>query len=199
MKVDKPPIESAPDQSRTQRAIGLVKRHGHAAAIVGVMVVALTIFALFWFQPWKLIQETTLNEAAPTAGPPTAQAGEPGTQTPASNVTILSGPFQSLEHRTTGTAEIIRLADGKHVLRFEDLDTSNGPDLRVYLSEVPASDDWHAYGGRGTFIDLGPLRANRGDANYTIPSGTDLSQYKSAVIWCVRFTVGFGVAPLNAA
>jgi len=29
------------------------------------------------------------------------------------------------------------------------------------------------------------------------PPGTDLSGLKSAVIWCRRFVVGFGVAPLS--
>jgi hypothetical protein len=64
----------------------------------------------------------------------------------------------------------------------------------VYLSEIPASDDWHAYGER--YLDLGALKGNRGDQNYEIPPGTDLTRFESAVIWCRRFTVGFGVAPL---
>jgi len=52
----------------------------------------------------------------------------------------------------------------------------------------------HAY--RNGFIDLGPLKGNRGNQNYAVPAGTDLSKFKSAVIWCRRFLVGFGVAPL---
>lgn len=108
---------------------------------------------------------------------------------------LAEGAFQSLEHATSGTAQVLELEDGSRFLRFEDLDTSNGPDLRVYLSEIPASDDWHAYGER--FVDLGALKGNRGDQNYEIPEGTDLSHYESGVIWCRRFTVGFGVAPLD--
>lgn len=108
---------------------------------------------------------------------------------------LAEGAFQGLEHPTSGTAQLLDLADGRRFLRLENLDTSNGPDLRVYLSEIPASDDWYAYGER--FIDLGPLKGNRGDQNYEVPAGTDLSAYQSAVIWCRRFTVGFGVAPLT--
>ena len=110
---------------------------------------------------------------------------------------LARGEFRSLEHTTTGTARLIALADGSVVLRFDDLDTSNGPDLRVYLSPIAAGPDWHVYGRDA--LDLGPLKGNRGDHNYVVPRGTDLSRYRSAVVWCRRFTVGFGVAPLDTA
>jgi len=168
---------------------GWMRRNLRVVAPVGVVAAGLTIFALVWFQPQKLIIEKTVNEAAPTSA--SSSSNRPATGA------VATGPFQSLEHRTTGTASIIRLANGSHVLRFENLDTSNGPDLRVYLSTVPASDDWHAYGRTGTYLELGRLRGNRGNQNYAIPSDADLSRYRSAVIWCVRFRVGFGVAPLE--
>jgi hypothetical protein len=90
---------------------------------------------------------------------------------------------------------VLRRPAGRLILRLERLSTSNGPDLRVYLSHVPASADLHAY--RTGFIDLGALKGNQGSQNYAIPAGTDLSAFKSAVIWCRRFAVGFGVAPLS--
>jgi hypothetical protein len=65
----------------------------------------------------------------------------------------------------------------------------------VYLSHVPAGGDLRAY--REGFIDLGALKGNRGSQNYAIPAGTDLSAFKSAVIWCRRFAAGFAVAPLS--
>jgi hypothetical protein len=46
------------------------------------------------------------------------------------------------------------------------------------------------------FATLGPLKGNRGNQNYTIPAGTDLTKFQSAVMWCRRFLVGFAVAPL---
>ena len=108
---------------------------------------------------------------------------------------LRSGSFRSLEHATTGKAIVLRRPGGSLILRLERLNTSNGPDLRVYLSRIPASSDLHAY--RTGFIDLGALKGNRGSQNYLIPAGTDLSAFKSAVIWCRRFVVGFGVAPLS--
>ncbi|MGH2690675.1 MAG: DM13 domain-containing protein, partial [Actinomycetota bacterium] len=101
--------------------------------------------------------------------------------------------FRSLEHRTTGDAVLLTLPDGSRVLRFEGFETSNGPDLRVYLS---AGSDDASYGREygEDFVELGVLKGNVGDQNYDIPAGTDLSRYRNAVVWCKRFGVGFGVA-----
>lgn len=173
-----------------------IKEHRRLVLGVGLAIALGLVFVLVWFQPQKLFIEQNVDEALPhvAASPESSEVEADRAETRDPRV-LAQGTFQSLEHQTTGEARIIELEDGSLFLRFEDLETSNGPDLRVYLSEIPASDDWHAY-GEG-FIDLGGLKANRGNQNYEIPSGTDLSKYKSAVIWCRRFTVGFGVAGLS--
>jgi hypothetical protein len=51
---------------------------------------------------------------------------------------------------------VLRRPAGRLILRLEHLSTSNGPDLRVYLSRVPADGDLHAY--RTGYIDLGALK-----------------------------------------
>jgi hypothetical protein len=180
------------------------RKHRSVVWIVAALLVAGAVFVVVWFEPQKLLIEETVNEGVPTVeapSPDNATSPAPskdneksGTGEPPEPEVLAMGSFQSLEHSTSGTAKILELADGSLYLRFEDLDTSNGPDLRVYLSEIPASDDWHAYGER--YLDLGALKGNRGSQNYAIPEGTDLSRFKSAVVWCRRFTVGFGVAGL---
>jgi Electron transfer DM13 len=175
----------------------LARRYRFISATAAFTGVGLLIFVLVWFQPQKLFLNKIVNEPVPgviqTAGEAnrnaTAGRSPPGLQV------LRSGSFRSLEHATTGTAIVLRRPAGRLVLRLERLITSNGPDLRVYLSHVPASSDLHAY--RTGFIDLGALKGNRGNQNYVIPAGTDLSAFKSAVIWCRRFAVGFGVAPLS--
>ena len=155
------------------------------------------VFVIVWFQPQKLILDETADEALPSAE--STEPHEEGSERSTARTrpqTFASGEFQDLEHHTSGTASVITLPDGRRFLRFEGLETSNGPDLRVYLSEIPASDDWHDYGER--YVDLGALKANLGDQNYEIPADVDLEKYRSAVIWCRRFSVGFGVAPLEA-
>ncbi|MGH2573746.1 MAG: DM13 domain-containing protein [Actinomycetota bacterium] len=181
-----------------------VGRHRLMVGSAGVVAVALVVFVLVWFQPQKLFLDQRVSEALPTAAAGDAEpAGAPTTEPPSAGetaspklATLAGGAFQSLEHETTGRAIVLQRADGTRYLRFEDLRTSNGPDLHVYLSEIPASDDWYAYGER--FVSLGKLKGNIGDQNYRIPKDLDLSKYKSAVIWCKRFSVGFAVAPLES-
>jgi hypothetical protein len=178
----------------------LARRHPAITAGAALVGVGLIVFVLVWFQPQKLFLNKTVSEAIPGVIA-TAPAGETnhnataGGSLPPGVQVVRSGSFRSLEHATTGKAIVLRQPGGSLILRLEHLSTSNGPDLRVYLSRVPASGELHAY--RTRFIDLGALKGNRGSQNYAIPAGTDLSAFKSAVIWCRRFVVGFGVAPLS--
>ncbi|MEU3405391.1 DM13 domain-containing protein [Streptomyces sp. NPDC006670] len=155
----------------------------------------------YWFQPWKLWQDATVHEALPTssakaAGPaPASSALPPGPQT------LARGTLISHEHTTTGTVELIRLPDGSRTLRLEDLDTSNGPDLRVWLSDAPVKEGvagWSVFDD-GKHVSLGRLKGNKGDQNYGIPADVNLTDYRSVTIWCDRFDVSFGAAALTAA
>ncbi|MBI4884157.1 MAG: DM13 domain-containing protein [Actinobacteria bacterium] len=123
---------------------------------------------------------------------PTSEAtSAPTTQTPqAQIVTEASGTFVSREHHTSGSASVLGDGSGRRVLRIEDLDTSNGPDLNVYLVNSSTGDV-------SDFIDLGDLKGNIGDQNYEVPEGTDLTRYDTVVIWCVRFSSAFGDARLQ--
>jgi len=47
-------------------------------------------------------------------------------------------------------------------------------------------------------IELGRLKADRGNQNYEVPAGTDLSNVASVVIWCRQFSVLFATAPLSS-
>jgi hypothetical protein len=104
-------------------------------------------------------------------------------------------PFRSLGHATSGRAVALELADGRRVLRLEELRTSNGPDLFIYLSRAAADAPRDAFDD--AFVSLGRLRANRGNQNYAIPAGVSLDRYRSVVIWCRRFTYAFGAAVLG--
>jgi hypothetical protein len=87
------------------------------------------------------------------------------------------------------------------VLRIENLDTSNGPDLKVWLTDAPViegEDGWRVFDD-GAYVDLGALKGNQGSQNYTIPADVDLSDLTSVAIWCDRFSVSFGAAELQPA
>jgi hypothetical protein len=111
-------------------------------------------------------------------------------------VEVAEGSFHTNAHETSGMASVYQLADGGRVLRLTNFKTSNGPDVHVYL--VAASDVTdNATVTSAGFVDLGSLKGNIGDQNYTVPANVDLAKYRAATIWCKRFSVNFGTAPLN--
>ena len=108
-----------------------------------------------------------------------------------------SGTFHSVLHPTKGTATVYRVANGARILRFTNFSTSNGPDVHVYMvAEDDANDN--ASVPRAGFIDLGIIKGNIGDQNYALGSDVDLSKYRTVSVWCKRFSVNFGAAPLSA-
>ena len=182
---------------------GVIRRHPGGSAILGVLALAAFVFGMWWFTPWRLFTDNRVDEPNPVtdAGPhPDAPRLHPRFQDEADIgrfEVIRSGRFISLEHESRGSVEVLEDAEGARVLRFEDFETSNGPDLLVYLSSKAPSgpDDWHGYDA--DFVDLGPLKGNVGNQNYEIPTGVDLDKYSTAVVWCRRFEVGFAAATLT--
>lgn len=172
-----------------------IATHRAATTIMVAAAASAVGLALYWFSPQSALIDRRVEEALPSAVAADDSGGsDQAVVTPP--VVAAEGDFRSLEHDTTGTAALLQLEDGSLVLRFEDLSTLNGPDLRVYVSSASADADPSSF-GTGS-IDLGPLKANEGDQNYEVPDGVALDDLASAVIWCRRFSVGFGVAPLAA-
>lgn len=136
---------------------------------------------------------TTAPTVAPTSAPPTVAP----TVAPAEPVALTSGSFTQLDalHGAMGNATIYRLPDGQLLLRLENFDAQNGPDLRVGLSghAMPRSSaETHDNG----YIELAVLKANQGNQNYALPADLDLGAYKSVVIYCKAFNVVFSTATL---
>src|SRR6266851_432407 len=116
--------------------------------------------------------------------------------TPASApATVLAGQFHKGAHDTSGMATIYQLGDGKRILRLTNFKTSNGPDVHVYLVAANDATDNDTVKKAG-FLDLGSIKGNEGDQNYDLPSNADLSKDHAVMIWCARFNVNFGTAPL---
>ena len=112
-------------------------------------------------------------------------------------VVLATGTFQGADaaHRGEGRALLVRLADGQRFLRFEQFRVTNGPDLYVYLSGYPAPRN-SAQLHEGATHDVGVLKGNVGSQNYALPTDLDLAKFKSAVIYCKRFSVIFATAEL---
>ncbi|MFD3343587.1 DM13 domain-containing protein [Streptomyces anthocyanicus] len=194
-------------------------RRGRKAAgrplLIGALALAVVggTLGLYWFQPWKLWQDETVDEALPgavttasppgavTTSPPPAAASAPSPTRDAGPRTVAGGELVSHEHSTSGTAQLVRLTDGSHVVRLENLDTSNGPDVHVWLTDAPVKEGkagWHLFDD-GEYVDLGKLKGNKGSQNYVVPADVDPSRYSSVSVWCDRFNVSFGAAELARA
>jgi len=86
-----------------------------------------------------------------------------------------------------GTATIY-LKDGVNVLVLDPFSSSNGPDLRVYLSrDVSAS----------SFLNLGMLKSIMGKQTYVIPGNPDFTEFTHVHVYCQQFSVSFGKAEIH--
>jgi hypothetical protein len=108
------------------------------------------------------------------------------------NNSLISGSFIGVNdgiHNAEGKAKVVPLQQvNSNILRLENLKVTIGPDLYVYLSTDKSASD---------FVNLGNLKANNGNQNYDIPTGTDLSKYDTVLIWCKAFSVLFGSVELK--
>lgn len=113
-------------------------------------------------------------------------------------VVLATGTFQGIDagHRGEGKALLVRLPDGQRFLRFEQFRVTNGPDLYVYMSGHPAPRN-SAQMHEGAAHEVAVLKGNVGSQNYALPADLDLSKFKSAVIYCKRFSVIFATAELT--
>lgn len=150
------------------------------------IVVVVLIVGWYIFRPERLYVNRSVDEAMPTAqGASPAQA-------------IESGTFYSILHPTEGTATIYSMGNGTHILRFTNFKTSNGPDVHVYMVAADDAKD-NASVLHAGFVDLGTIKGNIGDQNYTLGPDVDLTKYRAVSVWCKRFSVNFGAAPLTPA
>jgi hypothetical protein len=152
---------------------------------LAIPIVTVAAFVAWYaFRPERLVINRHVDEAMPT------------TQGGSSPQPLVSGQFYSILHPTAGTATIYRIADGTRVLRFTDFTTSNGPDVHVYMVASDDAKDIATVQQAGS-IDLGVIKGNVGDQDYTLGGDLDLAKYRAVSIWCKRFSVNFGAAALR--
>ena len=164
-------------------------RVARGAAIVS----AILIVAAAWYLGSPLFIRTTASEALPTP-PPSMSETFPRATIPASigptarvvaTMDVARGELQYVDalHNGKGPVTLLLVGD-RHVLRFENVAITNAPDVHVYLSR-----DTGGKWSEGTSVYLGPLKATNGSFNYDVPAGTDVTRFKSVVVWCRAFSV----------
>lgn len=155
--------------------------------MIGTILVIAGGIGWYLFRPERLFVNSTVAERFPQAT--TARAAT-------SPATLAEGSFHDVAHKGTGTATIYQFPNGKRVLRFTNFETSNGPDVQVYLVAASDASDSETVKKAG-FIHVGSLKGNIGDQNYDLPDNIDLAKYRAVTIWCRRFGVNFATAPLK--
>ena len=162
-----------------RRLPGLTVNGVRAVAAVALIALDLVVYAGPLFISGNVGQDTAPAFVSTATSAPNAGA----TATTAPAATTLSGVF---DHRAgvdtvAGNATLGKTSDGKVILRFENLNSANGPDLHVYLSKQasPATTQQVMDG-----VEVGKLKATTGASNYELAATTDITQFKSVVIYC---------------
>ena len=192
--------------------------------IIAGVVILVPVIAAAWWLLSPLLLSTTVDEEFPFAATaeiptdmtmaeveqvmvamskmnqaPLAEAMPPAMNAAAAGPEVVSsGSFRDADsfHRGSGTATVYRLPDGSHLLRLEDFEVTNGPDLRVLLAAAadPQSREELQAGG---YAHLEKLKGNIGNQNYEIPADIDPATQGSVIIYCMPFHVIFSVASLE--
>lgn len=203
---------STRDEQQSQAALSPVKKKRRGILIgAGVAAVAVVAVAGAVFKPWLLFVDREVNEDIPqvvamrtmeqVAGEKEATGGD--------EVTLVKqGEFISHEHSTTGTASLVKNEKtGNYQVVLTGLETSNGPDVHVWLSKAPVvegKDGWFV-AGQHERLDIGAMKGNRGNQVYEVPAGAmskdapeiTPEQWTSVVLWCDDFNLSFGAAELQ--
>jgi Electron transfer DM13 len=122
--------------------------------------------------------DVTVDEPPPVAAAATADV-------------VGRAPLRGVDHRASGTALLVALADGSHVVRLASLDVEPCPDYQLHL--VPGA-------GReepDTGVHLGRLRGNKGNLTYDVPPEALTQQPLTVLIWCRAFAVPVAAATIG--
>jgi len=160
---------------------------------IAIIIIVILAVAYYLISPiWRVVE---MNEASPLTktNKEVSVISEndnealPVTETNKEVSVISEGNFLAQAHDVAGKAILIQDQEQK-VLRFENFETINGPNLHIYLSADTEGSD---------YIDLGPIKATVGNVNYQLDSAIDTDKYNKVLVWCVPFKVLFSFAELK--
>jgi Electron transfer DM13 len=153
-----------------------------------IIVIGIAVLGVAWyaFRPERLFVDEVVSESFPAAQ---------GTMASNEPAVLFRGTFHDVLHTGKGVATIYDIS-GRKVLRFTEFETSNGPDVKVYLVAANDAQDNATVTGAG-FVSLGSIKGNKGDQNYELPANIDLGRYRAVTVWCERFSENFATAALE--
>lgn len=184
------------------------------ASVLGVVLLGAAV-AMYLLSPLFIGNASYLS--FPTLGMMPSRTTRPATATPEATETHIPSPtlqdseaifesssslliweadFYAVAHAGRGSANVYMMEDGSLIVRLEDFEVEDGPDLHVYLTDQDPVQNTEGIALTNA-IDLGELKGLVGDQSYLVPSGLELPSYRSVVIWCVPYLVPFIAAPVQ--
>ncbi len=150
-----------------------------------VAVAAIAVLVVPTLRDTKVVEEfpAAVAEPSPSTSSVTPDSPDSPTTAPAEPVRIATGTLRGIGHDATGAASVYERGDGTRVVALEGIDIEPGPDYRVIV--VRGADQESP----GDGLELDALRGNQGTQYYEVPSGTDVGDGWTVLIWCRAFGV----------
>jgi len=104
----------------------------------------------------------------------------------AQDTTIATGGFTNVDMKTSGTWSFETRADGVYAVLAADFKARKAPDLKIFLSKLPASDVDGDNATDGVFV--AELTSHKGAQAFKLPDGVDLASFQSIVIHCQQYS-----------
>jgi len=173
-----------------------------------IIGVALIVGVALWWAFSPLLFDTEVNDAVPDIRSESDSNISTST-TPATNTTATSSSTRteststvtgsSRAHRTRFPIEdtpghpargYVRVFETpeEQIIRYEDYEGTNGPDLYIYLAKDLDAEE---------FVNLGLARGNKGNINYGVPLDINIDEYTYVLTWCRALGVLFDYAKIN--
>ena len=107
---------------------------------------------------------------------------------------VLSGTLQGLNnHKTVGSVKIIKTAKGYVAVLGDDFFLDSAPDPQLAFGKKTAGKK-RGYDKSTLFAKL---KSKKGKQSFSIPAGIDPTKFNEIYVWCPKFYVGLGMAPLK--
>ena len=97
-----------------------------------------------------------------------------------------------------GSWKIEKDGDSTYVVMGDNFKTKKAPDLKIYLSKLNFKEiDADNASDANTSVFVAQLTSYKGAKKYLIPSGINVSDYKTILVHCEQYTKYWGGAPLK--
>ena len=118
---------------------------------------------------------------------------------------VAQGPWTKVDYEVAGQWKITRHGEQLFVELGDDFETKNGPDLHILLSSKPLKQLSDANASQGALVvgllktsdDSAFFKKMKGAQRLVIPGEARLSDYRTILIHCVRYSHLWAGAELN--